>query len=54
MTADGHDCTALENLQSISGLEPAGAEMVVQRFECAVCGSDVVETFRLDTREVEQ
>lgn len=54
MTTDNsdHDCTKVKNLKSPSAIEPVGAEVLVQRFNCSVCGNRVIETFRLESREV--
>jgi hypothetical protein len=48
-----HDCSKVENLESPSQYEPADAETIIQTFKCAVCGNTVVETFKLESREVE-
>jgi len=50
---NNHDCSKVENLKSPSAIEAVGNDKLIQRFNCRVCGNQVVETFRLDSREVE-
>jgi len=49
-----HDCTKRKNLKSPSQFQPVGPDQIIQTFICSVCGSKVVERFKLDNREVEE